>query len=252
MRLNNKVVIITGGGSGIGEAIAKTFAREGAKIAVTGRRKGELERVVNGIERHGGKALALPGSVTNETDVRDAVAATIKAFSRIDVLVNNAGNMFHAGPLHETGDQIWDETFDIFIKGTFRFIRAVVPHMLKQGGGSIINISTVAGMKAIPGFPGHAYQAAKAGVNMLTKTVAVEYAQQRIRCNCICPGGVLTPPVQEMLKDPNAKAFFESIHPMKRLGQPGDIAEPAIYFASDASQWTTGCILPVDGGMLAA
>ncbi len=252
MRLKNKVALITGGGTGIGEAIAKGYAREGARVAITGRREAELKRVVKDIETTGGRALALAGSVTVEADVRNAITATVRQFGRLDVLVNNAGNLFHAGPLHETSDQVWDETFDIFLKGTFRFIRAVIPQMLKQGGGSIINISTVGGMKAIPGFPAHAYQAAKAGVNMLTKTVAVEYAKQGIRCNAICPGGVLTPPVQEMLKDPNIKVFFEGFHPMGRLGQPKDIAEPAIYFASDESQWTTGSILTVDGGVMAA
>ena len=251
VRLKNKVVLITGGGSGIGEAMAKTFAREGAKIAVTGRRKEELERVVKDIERNGGKALALPGNVTNEADVQLAVATTVKSFGRLDVLVNNAGNLFHAGPLHETSDQIWDETLDLFLKGTFRFIRASIPQMLKQGGGSILNVSTIAGMKAIPFFQAHAYQAAKAGVNMLTKSVAVEYAKQGVRCNCICPAGVLTPPVQEMLKDPQAKALFEGIHPMGRLGEPEEIAEAAIYFVSDESRWTTGSILSVDGGVMA-
>lgn len=251
MRLNNKAVIITGGGSGIGEAIAKTFAREGARVAITGRRKDELGRVVKAIERAGGKALALPGSVTNETDIREAVAATIEAFGRLDVLVNNAGNLFHAGPLHETTDQIWDETVDIFAKGTFRFMRAAIPQMLKQSGGAILNISTVAGMKAIPGWPAHAYQAAKAAVNMLTKSVAVEYAKQGIRCNGICPAGVLTPPIQEMLNSPGAKDFFEGLHPMGRLGKPEEIAESAIYFASDESRWTTGSILTVDGGVMA-
>jgi len=252
MRLKNKSVLITGGGTGIGEAIAKTFAREGAKVAITGRRDIELKRVVTDIQKTGGQALAIPGSVTVEADVREAVAATVKTFGRLDVLVNNAGNLFYAGPLHETTDQVWDETFDIFLKGTFRFIRAAIPQMLKQGGGSIVNISTIGGMKAIPGFPGHAYQAAKAGVNLLTKTVAVEYAKQGIRVNAICPAGVLTPPVEEMLKDPAMKTFFENLHPMGRLGRPEDIAESAIYFASDESHWTTGAILTVDGGAMAA
>jgi NAD(P)-dependent dehydrogenase (short-subunit alcohol dehydrogenase family) len=251
MRLAKKVAIVTGGGTGIGEAIARAFAREGATVAITGRRKEELARVVKDIERNGGKALALPGSVTNEADVQEAVATTLKTFGRLDVLVNNAGNLFHAGPLHETSDQIWDDTLDLFLKGTFRFIRAAIPLMLKQGGGSILNVSTVAGMKAIPFFQAHAYQAAKAGVNMLTKSVAVEYAKQGIRCNCICPAGVLTPPVQEMLKDPKAKALFEDIHPMGRLGEPEEVAEAAIYFVSDESRWTTGSILPVDGGVMA-
>ena len=252
MRLEKKVAIVTGGGTGIGEAIAKAFAREGSSVAITGRRKEELERVVKDIEHNGGKALALPGSVTNEADVQEAVATTVKTFGRLDVLVNNAGNLFHAGPLHETSDKIWDETLDLFLKGTFRFIRAAIPVMLKQNGGSILNISTVVGMKAIPFFQAHAYQAAKAGVNMLTKSVAVEYAKQGIRCNCICPAGVLTAPVQEMVKDPKTRELFEGIHPMARLGQPEEIAKAAIYFVSDESLWTTGSILTVDGGVMAA
>src|SRR5438094_4877432 len=193
MRLENKIAIVTGGGTGIGEAIAKVFAREGAKVAITGRRKDQLERVVTEIERKGGQALALPGSVTNEPDVQEAVAATVRNFGRLEILVNNAGNLFHSAPLHETSDQIWDETFDVFLKGTFRFIRAAIPHMLQQGSGSILNISTIGGLKAVPGFEAHAYQAAKAGVIMLTKTVAVHYATQNIRCNSICPAGVDTP-----------------------------------------------------------
>ena len=252
MRLEHKVALVTGGGTGIGEAIAKVFAREGAKVAVTGRRKDQLERVVREIGRTGKQALALPGSVTNEADVREAVAATVRTFGRLDVLVNNAGNLFHTAPLHETTDHIWDETFDVFMKGTFRFIRAAIPQMLQQGGGSILNISTIGGLKAVPIFEGHAYQAAKAGVIMLTKTVAVHYAKHNIRCNCICPAGVETPGVGDMLADPQAKAGFAAFHPLGRLGQPEDIAEPAVYFASNESSWTTGSILTVDGGVMAA
>jgi NAD(P)-dependent dehydrogenase (short-subunit alcohol dehydrogenase family) len=252
MRLEHKIGIVTGGGTGIGEAIAKVFAREGAKVAITGRRKDELERVVKEIERKGGQALALPGSVTNEADVREAVAATVRTFGRLDILVNNAGNLFQGAPLHETTDHLWDETFDVFMKGTFRFIRAALPQMLQQGGGSILNISTVGGLKAIRGYEGHAYQAAKAGVIMLTKTVAVAYAKQNIRCNCICPAGVVTPGVAGMLEDAQTKAFFEGLHPMGRLGQPEEIAEAAVYFASSEARWTTGSILTVDGGVMAA
>jgi NAD(P)-dependent dehydrogenase (short-subunit alcohol dehydrogenase family) len=252
MRLEQKVAIVTGGGTGIGEAIAKVFAREGAKVAITGRRKDELERVVTEIERKGGQALALPGSVTNEADVREAVAATVRTYGRLDILVNNAGNLFHTAPLHETTDHIWDETFDVFMKGTFRFIRAAIPKMLQQGGGSILNIATVGGLKAVRVFEGHAYQAAKAGVIMLTKTVAVHYAKQNIRCNCICPAGVVTPGVAGMIENPQAKAYFEEFHPMGRLGQPEEIAEAAVYFASNESRWTTGSILAVDGGVMAA
>ncbi|MDN5941923.1 MAG: SDR family oxidoreductase [Nitrospira sp.] len=251
MRLKDKVAIVTGGGTGIGEAIAKAFANEGAKVVVTGRRKDELERVVRVIERAKGRALAAPGSVTQETDVRAAVDAAVRAYGRVDVLVNNAGNLFHAGPLHETSDQIWNETLDIFLTGTFRFTRAVIPHMLKQGGGSIINISTVGGLKAIPFFPGHAYQAAKAGVVMFTKTVAVHYAKDKIRCNCICPAAVETPGVAEWLKDPKTRTTMDAMHPLGRMGNPDEIAPPAVYFASDEAAWTTGAIMPIDGGLMA-
>jgi NAD(P)-dependent dehydrogenase (short-subunit alcohol dehydrogenase family) len=252
MRLEHKIAIVTGGGTGIGEAIAKTFAREGAKVAITGRRKEELERVVRDIERTGGQALALPGSVTNEADVQEAVAATFRTFGRLDILVNNAGNLFHAAPLHEITDEVWDETIDIFLKGVFRFTRAAIPVMIRQGEGSIVNISTVAALKAIPGFPMHAYAAAKAGVNMLTKTIAIDYAKAKIRCNAICPAGVVTPGVASMISDPKNRMGFDAMHPLGRMGLPEEIAAAVLYFASDESRWTTGSILPVDGGIMAA
>jgi NAD(P)-dependent dehydrogenase (short-subunit alcohol dehydrogenase family) len=252
MRLEQKVAIVNGSGTGIDEAIAKVFAREGAKVAITGLRKDELERIVRGIERNGGQALALPGSVTNEVDVLANVATAVLTFGRLDILVNNAGNLFHAVPLHENFDHVWDETFNVFMKGTAQFIRAVIPQMLRQGGGSILNISAVGGLKAAPGFEAHAYQMAKARVIMLTKTVAAHYAKQNIRCNCICPAGVITPPVAALLQDPKTKAWFEGLHPLVRLGQPEEIAEAAVYFVSDESRWTTGSILAMDGGVMAA
>lgn len=251
MRLKNKVAIVTGGGSGIGEAIAKLFAKEGAKVTITGRRKEKLDGIVDAITKAGGHALTAPGNVIVEADVQQAVKATLEEFGRIDILVNNAGNLFHAGPLHETTDQIWNETLDIFLTGTFRFMRATIPHMLKQGGGSILNISTTGGLKALPGFPAHAYAAAKAGVIMLTKTVAIQYAKDKIRCNAICPAGVDTPGVAGWLSDPKARVWFDSIHPVGRMGRPEEIAQASVYFVADESVWTTGAILPVDGGMMA-
>lgn len=251
MRLKDKTAIVTGGGTGIGEAIAKAYAGEGAKVVITGRRKEELERVVREIEKENGRTLAVPGSVTKEADVKSAVDAAVRAFGRVDILVNNAGNLFHTGPLHEITDEVWDDTLDIFLTGTFRFTRAVIPQMLKQGGGSIINISTVAGLKAIPMFPGHAYQAAKAGVVMMTKTVAVHYGKDQIRCNCICPAVVETLPVAEWLKDPKTRAMMDGMHPLGRVGRPDEIAPPAVYFASDESKWTTGAVFSVDGGVMA-
>jgi NAD(P)-dependent dehydrogenase (short-subunit alcohol dehydrogenase family) len=251
MRLKNKTAIVTGGGSGIGEAIALRFAQEGARVAITGRRKDALERVAKAIELAGGHALALPGSVTNEADVRLAVEVTLRSFGRIDVLVNNAGNLFYAGPLHETTDQVWNDTIDLFLTSVFRFSRAVIPHLLKQGSGSIVNISTAAALKAMPGFPAHAYAAAKAGVNMLTKTIAIQYATQGIRCNAICPAGVDTPGVAGLTSDATQRAAFDAMHPVGRMGRPEEIAHAAVYFASEESAWTTGSILSVDGGVTA-
>jgi dihydroanticapsin dehydrogenase len=207
--------------------------------------------VAAGIIRSGGHAVALPGDVTSERDVREAVAAARRTFGRIDILVNNAGNLFHAGPLHEMTDQAWQDTIDVFLTGVFRFSRAVIPPMLEQGGGAIINISTVSALKAMPGFPAHAYAAAKAGVNMLTKTIAIQYAKQGIRCNAICPGGVDTPGVAAVTSDPALRKAFDATHPVGRMGRPEEIAAAALHLASDDAVWTTGVVLPVDGGVTA-
>ncbi len=239
MRLENKTAIITGGGTGIGEAIARAYAKEGATVVLTGRRKEVLQDVVQSIAQTGGRAIAAPGSVTSEDDVRQAVDATLKATGSIDILVNNAGNLFHAGRLHDLSDQIWDDTFDIFLKGVFRFTRAVIPQMLRQNGGSILNISTVAGLKALQGLEAHPYAATKAGLVML------------IRCNCICPAAVDTPGVAAFLGDPKSRAAMDAMHPLGRVGRSEEVASAAVYFASDESAWTTGSILAVDGGVTA-
>ena len=138
MRLHDKVAIVTGGGTGIGAAIATTFAREGARVAITGRRKEMLQGTADEIAASSGQALVVPGSVTDEADVQHAVQATLERFGRVDVLVNNAGSLLHNGPLHEITDEIWDGVMDVFLKSVFRFSRAVIPHMQRQGAGSIV------------------------------------------------------------------------------------------------------------------
>ena len=251
MRLADKVAIVTGGGTGIGAAIAATFAREGARVTITGRRKEVLGAIADEIAAAGGRALAVPGSVTDEADVQRAVQATLVTFGRVDVLVNNAGSLLHAGPLHETADEIWDGVLDVFLKSVFRFSRAVIPHMRRQGGGSIVNIGSVLGLKASLAFPVHPYAVAKAGVAMLTKTIAVHYAKDGIRCNCIAPALTETPLTESRLKDPSVRKAMEAHYPLGRLGRPDDIARAALYLAADDASWTTGTILTVDGGMMA-
>jgi NAD(P)-dependent dehydrogenase (short-subunit alcohol dehydrogenase family) len=251
MRLADKVTIVTGGGTGIGAAIARTFAHEGAKVTITGRRKELLDEVADQIAAAGGHALAVPSSVTDEADVQRAVQATLATFGRVDILVNNAGNLSHAGPLHETSDEIWDNVMDVFLKSVFRFSRAVIPHMQRQGGGSIVNIGSVLGLKAALAFPVHPYAVAKAGVAMLTKTIAVHYAKDGIRCNCVAPALTDTPLIESRLKDAAVRTALEAQYPLGRLGRPDDIAQAVLYLASDDAAWTTGTIITVDGGIMA-
>ncbi len=251
MRLADKVAIVTGGGTGIGAAIATTFAREGATVTITGRRKEPLDEVADAIAKAGGHALAAPGSVTDEAEVQRAVQATLATFGRVDVLINNAGSLLHGAPLHETADEIWDGVMDVFLKGVFRFSRAVIPHMQRQGGGSIVNIGSVLGLKASLAFPVHPYAVAKAGVAMLTKTIAVHYAKDGIRCNCVAPALTETPLTESRLKDATVRTAMAAQYPLRRLGRPDDIAQAVLYLASDDAAWTTGTIVTVDGGIMA-
>jgi NAD(P)-dependent dehydrogenase (short-subunit alcohol dehydrogenase family) len=251
MRLTAKVPIVTGAGSGIGAAIARTFAREGARVTITGRREEPLDAVANEIAAAGGHALPVPGSVIDEADVQRTVQATLAMFGRIDPLVNNAGSVLHAGPLHETSDEIWDAVVDVFLKGVFRFSRAVIPHMQRQGGGSIVNIGSVLGLKAAPAFPAHPYAVAKGGVAMLTKTIAVHYAKDGIRRNCVAPALTETPLIESRLKDAAVRRTMEAQYPLGRLGRPDDIAQAVLSLASDDAAWTTGTIVTVDGGIMA-
>ena len=250
MRLTDKVAIVTGGGTGIGAAIAMAFAREGARVTITGRRKERLDEVAGAIAAAGGHALAVAGSVTAEADVQHAVQATLATFGRVDVLVNNAGNFSHAGPFHETTDEVWDGVLDVFLKGVFRFSRAVIPHMLRQGGGSIVNIGSVLGLKASAAMPMHPYAVAKAGVAILTKTIAVQYTKDGIRCNCVAPAVTETPLTESRLQDASVRKALEALHPLGRLGRPEDIAQAVLYLASDEARYVTGLVMNVDAGFV--
>jgi len=251
MKLKGKVALITGGGSGIGEATAKLFTKEGASVVITGRRKEKLEHVVRAITQSGNRASASSGSVTNDADIRAAVDLTVRTYGKIDILVNNAGNVLHTGWLHEMSDQAWSESLDVFLTGVFRMCRAIIPHMMKNQSGSIINISTIAAVYAIPGWFAHPYAAAKAGVNILTKTIAIQYAGHKIRCNAICPAGVDTPILDGLKSNPKVWESFNASYPLGRVGRPEEIAQAALYLASDESAWTTGTIITLDGGMTA-
>ena len=249
MRLQAKVALITGGGVGIGTAVAKTFAQEGAAVVITGRRKDMLESVVADIERAQGRALAVAGSVTDEAHVLTAVMQAVRTFGRLDILVNNAAIGAFGRVLHEIDDATWEEVLAINLTGVFRMTRAAVPEMLKSGGGSIINVSSVGGLI---GFWGSSpYGTSKGGLEVFTRCVAMDYAKQGIRCNSICPGLVKTPMSEPLLNNPEMREQALSAYPISRVGTPEEVAKLMIYLASDESLWVTGSSFTIDGGLTA-
>jgi len=248
VKLQGKVALITGGGTGIGEATAKLFADEGAHVAITGRRKEVLEGVAKVIVANGGKVLTIAGSVTDEAHVRSAVEQTVQAFGKLDILVNNAAIGEFGKLLHETPDRSWEEVLDTNLTGVFRFTRAAIPHMLGRGG-SIVNVSSVAGMVGIP--KSAAYSSTKGAMLALTRCLAIDYANDKIRVNCVCPALVDTPMAAEAIADPVMKASMAAAHPIGRFGTPEDVAQMLVYLASDESSWVTGSVFTIDGGFTA-
>ncbi|MFM8551736.1 MAG: SDR family NAD(P)-dependent oxidoreductase [Nitrospiraceae bacterium] len=248
-RLQGKVALITGGSAGIGEAIARAFAKEGAAVVITGRRKDLLDTIVADIAKERGRAIAVAGSVTDEAHARAAVDQAVRTFGKLDVLVNNAGIGAFGKLVHETDDATWDEVLATNLTGVFRMTRAAVPAMLKAGGGAIVNISSIASLVGIPMLA--AYAATKGGLDAFTRSTAMDYAAHKIRCNSINPGLVATPMAAGLMED---KARLDQVladYMLKRPGMPEEVASLAIYLASDESAWMTGTIVPIDGGMTA-
>lgn len=246
-RLKGKVAIITGGNAGIGEAVARRFADEGAAVVVTGRRQDELDRVVSVIRHGKGKALAVGGSVTDEAHVQDVARKTLESFGKIDILVNNAGIGDFGKRLHETDDATWAQVLNVNLNGLFRMTRAVLPHMMEQKRGSIINVSSVASLVGIPGLP--AYAASKGALDALTRALAVDYAQDGVRCNVVNPGLIDTPMAASLMANPDRLTPILSQYALKRPGAPEEVASMILYLASDESVWVTGATFLIDGGM---
>ena len=248
-RLEGKVAVITGGNAGIGEAIAKRFAEEGAAVVITGRRQQELDRVSSVIRSNKGKVLGVAGSVTDEVHVQDVVRRTLDSFGRIDVLVNNAGIGDFGKRLHETDNATWAKVLDINVTGVFRMMRSVIPHMQQQGRGSIINISSVASLVGLTGLS--AYTASKGALDALTRAVAVEYAKEGIRCNVVNPGLIDTPMAAPLMANPDMLQPILNQYAIRRAGTPDEVASMVLYLASDEAAWVTGATFPIDGGMTA-
>jgi NAD(P)-dependent dehydrogenase (short-subunit alcohol dehydrogenase family) len=242
MRLENKIAIVTGGGSGIGKAIAVAYAREGAHVVIAGRDSKKLAHVA---EELGSRCLAVTADVSKSGDVQKLVRATLEKFKGVNVLVNNAAVLL-PGTAESLSEQDFDQTFNINVRGLWLLSRAVLPHMRAAGGGSIINIGSV--LSLLGARNRVAYSASKGAVVAMTRAMALDHAAENIRVNCICPGIVETELVAKFNLDENARRQRVAMHPMGRFGQPEDVASTAVFLASDESGWTTGSAMTVDGG----
>ncbi len=248
-RLAGKVAVVTGGNAGIGEAIAQTFAREGAAVVITGRRQDELDRVVHEITRRNGKAIAVAGSVTDDRHAEAVVNEAIRRFGSLDILINNAGVGEFGRRLHELDDETWARVLDINLTGVFRMTRAAVPEMLKRGRGAIVNISSIASLVGIPYLP--AYAASKGALDALTRAIAIDYAKDGVRCNVVNPGLIATPMAAPLMANPEQLNPILDRYPIRRPGKPEEVADMVLYLASDEALWVTGGTFTIDGGMTA-
>ncbi|MGH9773335.1 MAG: SDR family NAD(P)-dependent oxidoreductase [Candidatus Acidiferrales bacterium] len=251
-RLSGKVAFITGGGTGIGRACALLFAREGARVAIAARRRAPLDAVAKEISALGGEASVTTCDVTNRASVEAALRSVVARFGGLNIVVNNAGAVL-AKTAEETSDEDWHMLLEANLTGTFYVSRAALPELRKSGGGSIVNIGSILGIVARK--ERAAYCAAKGGVTLLTRAMALDHAADGIRVNCICPSLIETDLAKQSLSraaDPvAARRERESEFPIARLGQPEDVANLALFLASDESSWITGAALPLDGGLTA-
>jgi NAD(P)-dependent dehydrogenase (short-subunit alcohol dehydrogenase family) len=250
--LEGKVVLITGGSRGIGEETAIRCAKAGADVAVTSRKLPDLEKVVAKIENLGRKAMAVPTHVGKVDQIQSLVDQVFEKFGKIDVLVNNAGTNFFMTAM-DMSEKGWDSVMNLNLKGLFFLSQAVARVMKENGGGSIINISSISGIKVQPA-SGH-YSIAKAGALMATKVMALEWAEHNIRVNCIAPGAIETSLYDAIFSGlgeeaGKAKEAFAATIPLKRAGAPREIADAIIFLASQASSYMTGQTFAVDGGTL--
>jgi len=243
LRLSGKIALVTGGSRGIGFATAKILSENGATVIITAKNQERLEKSTSEIPN----VIGITADIRNRNDVKNVVSRIVEKFGKLDILVNNAGIFPKIKQLHEIDEDEWNEVLDVNLTGQFRFTKEAIPYLQKTSG-SIINISSDAGLKAYQGFNADAYSASKAALILLTKCWALEYAKDKIRVNCICPGVVDTDMTKPFLKTQKDKEFMNNEHPIGRIGQPEEVGKAVLYFVSDDASWITGAILAVDGG----
>ena len=248
--IKDKVAIVTGAGGGAGKAISKTLSSQGCKVIMLGRDRTKLQKAASEI---GNKknTMTVIADITKEAEVLSAIDQTINSFDKIDILVNNAGIINDPVPFHEMTEDQWDDLVKTNLFGMFRITKAIIPIMMKNGGGNIVNISSVLGIRSIPRVPLSVYAVTKAGVIMFTRSIAVEYGQYKIRCNCVAPSTIRSSIIEPYLQDEEAKKVLESTFPLRVIGEPEDISGAVAYLCSDDSKWVTGTVLMVDGGLSA-
>jgi 3-oxoacyl-[acyl-carrier protein] reductase len=250
MRLEGKVALVTGGGSGFGEGIVKRFAEEGAKLVVVDIADANGQRVAAEVEKAQGQgsALFVHADVASDADARNMVDATLKRFGRLDILVNNAGITHRRGPMLEVTEAMVDKILAVNVKAIWLAARHAVPVFQRQGGGVIINTASTAGLRPRPGLT--VYNASKGAAIILTKSMAVELAPHKIRVNALCPVAGETPLLAEFMggDTPENRAAFTATVPLGRFSQPRDVANAALYLASDEAEFITGVAFEIDGG----
>lgn len=249
MRLENKVAIITGSASGMGQMAAETFAREGAGVVVTDIAASAGDETARRIRSAGGQAIFVQADVAHEGEVKRMIDAALETFGQIDILYNNAGIMpDDDGSVVALSETTWDRILDVNLKSAFLCTKHTIPHMVRQQSGSIINIASFVALLGCT-VPQDAYTASKGGLLALTKSLAIQYGPYGIRCNAICPGPIETPLLRTLWVNPQARDLRLNRIPLGRFGTPADIVYLALYLASDESAWTTGAWLTVDGGI---
>jgi NAD(P)-dependent dehydrogenase (short-subunit alcohol dehydrogenase family) len=249
-RLHGKVALVTGGGSGIGRASALAFAREGARVVVSDLVVTGGEDTVQLVKAAGGEATFVQADASKATAVENLVKRVVERYGRLDCAFNNAGIEGEIQQTAECSEENWDQTIAINLKGVWLCMKYELPVMLRQGGGAIVNTSSVAGLVGFQGLP--AYVASKHGVAGLTKTAALEYAKSGIRVNAVCPGVIHTPMVERLFRgQPQWGETVQAMEPVARMGTPEEVAEAVVWLCSEAASFVTGVTMAVDGGLVA-
>lgn len=251
MSFDNKVAIITGGGTGIGKATAEALVNNGAKVVINGRREDVLRAAALEIDPTGYKIAIVAGDISNVSTSTQLVQTAVERFGGVDILINNAG-VFRPMPFLEHSETDFEYFINIILRGTFLASQAVIPELRKRGGGAIVNTGSLWALQAVGATPSSAYSAAMAGRHALTRNLALEFASDNIRVNAVAPAVVETPVYNTFLSPEQVKEVlpnFNNFHPMGRIGQPSDVVEAILFLARAA--WITGVILPVDGGVMA-